>query len=457
MQTFAVKSRAAPAFTQATPNHARVPRPAPGVRRILQSSRVQAKLRIGSVDDPAEREADRVADQVMSMPEAAAASAAAGTVQRLCADCEDELHRKERAVSARGGGAASSAMETPIGSLAAGAPLPASERAFFEPRFGRGFADVRIHTGATADRAAGSINARAFTLHSDIAFAAGEFRPGSSDGRRLLAHELAHVVQQSTENAALIQRDVALPPHGVPNAPVVLTPQQVQAAIAFNQARFSDPYSVRVIRDVVGLEPVPAVVDEELVRAIAEWQAEQHLPQDGKIGHETTRSFFLELVAEKEFRDAITLAMDSYAIEPGLNLQNIEVGLGAHCCLGGADAVTRDVGAGPARVICFCRTSIPTGAGGYDHFVRIVLHEAVHVPQRAAGPADHDAREFDAFFAETCVGGRAPQLTPAQRVGHANIALGHFNAMPAAFRTAVRTAQRAQLLALIAAGGQGPC
>jgi hypothetical protein len=75
--------------------------------------------------------------------------------------------------------------------------LPASERAFFEPRFGQGFHQVRVHHDERADRAARSLTARAFTLGSDIFFRSGEYRPGVAAGRHLLAHELTHVVQQA--------------------------------------------------------------------------------------------------------------------------------------------------------------------------------------------------------------------------------------------------------------------
>ncbi|MDJ0854790.1 MAG: DUF4157 domain-containing protein [Desulfobacterales bacterium] len=81
-----------------------------------------------------------------------------------------------------------------------GRPLPISERAFFEPRLGRDFGQVRIHTGQTAAQAAKAINARAFTLGKDIFFGSGQFSADSSEGRRLLAHELTHVVQQSEGN-----------------------------------------------------------------------------------------------------------------------------------------------------------------------------------------------------------------------------------------------------------------
>jgi hypothetical protein len=88
-----------------------------------------------------------------------------------------------------------------------GAPLAADLRSYFEPRFGHDFSRVRIHDNAAASAAAQSINARAFTLGRDIAFAPGEYAPGTPQGRRLLAHELAHVVQQTgTPTAVRVMR-----------------------------------------------------------------------------------------------------------------------------------------------------------------------------------------------------------------------------------------------------------
>lgn len=118
------------------------------------------------------------------------------------------VHRKETAAAVNSTFDASGAVANQITSSAAGRPLPASERAFFEPRFGRSFDNVRVHTGGAADHAARSINARAFTLGSDIAFAKNEYSPGSSEGRRLMAHELAHTVQQKppSKNIATVRR-----------------------------------------------------------------------------------------------------------------------------------------------------------------------------------------------------------------------------------------------------------
>lgn len=79
-----------------------------------------------------------------------------------------------------------------------GNPMPESERAFFEPRFGADFSSVRLHNDTHAQHTARSINARAFTLGNDVVFGAGEYAPGSRAGRALLAHELTHVVQQNS-------------------------------------------------------------------------------------------------------------------------------------------------------------------------------------------------------------------------------------------------------------------
>jgi hypothetical protein len=80
---------------------------------------------------------------------------------------------------------------------APGQPLDAATRAFFEPRFGHDFSHVRVHAGGRAAQSARDVNARAYTVGGHIVFGAGLFSPESRDGRRLLAHELAHVVQQA--------------------------------------------------------------------------------------------------------------------------------------------------------------------------------------------------------------------------------------------------------------------
>nr|WP_246551794.1 DUF4157 domain-containing protein [Geobacter hydrogenophilus] len=87
-----------------------------------------------------------------------------------------------------------------------GVPLGEGERAFLEPRFGADFSRVRLHTGPAAEETARALNAQAFTVGHDIAFGVGRYSPGTEEGMRLLAHELAHVVQQGEAPVATIRR-----------------------------------------------------------------------------------------------------------------------------------------------------------------------------------------------------------------------------------------------------------
>jgi hypothetical protein len=160
---------------------------------------VSNSLSLSRSSDSREREADSVADTVMRMaqptPKIAQTEPSAPSapiVQRRCADCEEER-----------GPQVTNTVAASIRSLQGnGRPLPAATRAFFEPRFDADFGNVRVHTDTQAARTASSINARAFTLGSDIAFAAGQFSPNTDTGQRLLAHELTHVVQQQGGQAA---------------------------------------------------------------------------------------------------------------------------------------------------------------------------------------------------------------------------------------------------------------
>jgi hypothetical protein len=86
-----------------------------------------------------------------------------------------------------------------------GSRLSIGERAFFEPRFGHDFGNVRVHTDARSERSAADLGAHAFTLGSDIFFGAGRYAPATAAGRQLLAHELSHVVQQARLSSPRIQ------------------------------------------------------------------------------------------------------------------------------------------------------------------------------------------------------------------------------------------------------------
>lgn len=190
----------------------------------LPNTGTQPNLKLSSPSDPYEQEADRVADHIMRMPEP--------KVQRQEMEDEEELAPYEEgeglttepaeptpileSVPTRDAGelgeeepiqtkkfSNASFQVTPnvasdIRSLKGfGQSIPVTDRTFMEPRFGKDFGSVRIHTGHRASRAAQLINARAFTHGSDIVFGAGQYAPGNSIFRKLLAHELAHVVQQN--------------------------------------------------------------------------------------------------------------------------------------------------------------------------------------------------------------------------------------------------------------------
>lgn len=173
---------------------------------------IQAKLTVGAPDDPLEREADQVAEEVMRMPEPPTKALA---VQHKCAHCEEDDRRDAVQTKAASGEipTVSPGTETLIQDLRGGGnPLSGSLRSYFEPRFGHDFGNVRLHTGPAAADSARAIHARAFTVGSEIAFAAGELKPETAEGKRLLAHELTHVMQQNIGiTTCRIQRQTARP------------------------------------------------------------------------------------------------------------------------------------------------------------------------------------------------------------------------------------------------------
>jgi hypothetical protein len=155
---------------------------------------IQRKLKVGTIDDPLEHEADRVAEQVMRMPSPQSALiSAAPPVGRKRAE-QLKLYKKEATAEAAVGEAPASVHEV---LCLPGQPLDPATRGFMEPRFGRDFSGVRVHTDSAATQSARELEANAYAIGSHIVFGADRPLPESPEGRRLLAHELAHVVQQS--------------------------------------------------------------------------------------------------------------------------------------------------------------------------------------------------------------------------------------------------------------------
>jgi hypothetical protein len=194
------------------------PQPYSGILRLQRAvgnravdHLIQTKLSISMPGDRYEVEADRVADQVMNTPpdRAGANSGITGhpgsTLQRACDKCDEELQRKafdDWNLQCQAGSAQSAPAPPNLGSQinsarGSGVSLPNSSRVFFESRFGYDFSQVRIHTGANATSLARSVNARAFTVGHEIFFGVNQYSPEAPTGRRLIAHELTHVLQQS--------------------------------------------------------------------------------------------------------------------------------------------------------------------------------------------------------------------------------------------------------------------
>jgi hypothetical protein len=244
------------------------------VARPSRAGVVQTKLAVGAPGDAYEHEADRAADAVLraspadrvrpvaldvtplaqrapaepkkdedekrvqrkagtSSPLSIALDFGPPVVQRFRA----EPHRKDedddqKRLQKKSAGASTDGLleamgvpapvESQIAAMSAGGDfLPRAERAFFEDRFGYDFRDVRVHAGADAALAAAALNARAFTVGQHIFFGGGEYRPGSTEGRRLVAHELTHTIQQSPHAAGVGRLASATPPVTARVAPLI--------------------------------------------------------------------------------------------------------------------------------------------------------------------------------------------------------------------------------------------
>lgn len=208
---------------------------------------IQPKLSINTPGDQYEQEADSMADHVMRMiipgplkkqsffspsvssihrkvhqpedeldKEILHRKTVPGlSVQRKCAACEEEahVHRKESREDTPSPDASLDSYVSSLGS--SGHPLSESSRQFFEPRFGQDFSHVRIHTDTVAAKSADSINALAYATGNNIVFNQGQFSPESDNGKKLLAHELTHVVQQQSGiGRVMIQRSPGSPAGG---------------------------------------------------------------------------------------------------------------------------------------------------------------------------------------------------------------------------------------------------
>jgi Domain of unknown function (DUF4157) len=145
--------------------------------------RLQTKLKINEPGDIYEQEADRVAAQVLATPAHIGASGAVTRIQGFSGQSNGQME------------AAPASVDQPL--VSPGRLLEPALRQDMELRFGHDFSRVRVPSGAAAEQSAQDVNAHAYTVGHDMVFGAGGFAPGTHEGRRLLAHELTHVVQQA--------------------------------------------------------------------------------------------------------------------------------------------------------------------------------------------------------------------------------------------------------------------
>src|SRR6185436_452726 len=212
------------------------------------------KLTFGSPNDVYEKEADAAADKVLGTltPEPINFSPGKNIVSRKCAACEEEekIHRKES--SSDSTSAAPSIVHDVLS--AGGRSMDSETRSFMELRFNYDFSNVKIHDNDLAAKSAGSINALAYTSGNNVVFNSGQYNTNSDSGKRLLAHELTHVVQRNSSKEKInskniIQRDLAVEPV-VDAEPVdALSRRKMVGALEHNRKLHKDNELISVLRD----------------------------------------------------------------------------------------------------------------------------------------------------------------------------------------------------------------
>ena len=158
---------------------------------------LQTKLAIGASDDPLEHEADRAAAHVMGI-----SAPSPGSLSKISTPV---IHRRPMQSAKSSGKSAPRAVKETL--KTPGEQLSAKTRSFFEPRFGYDFSQVRIHDDPQGAASARAVGAHAYTVGNHVVFNSGRYMPDNASGKVLLAHELAHVIQQGQ----VLRRDAIVP------------------------------------------------------------------------------------------------------------------------------------------------------------------------------------------------------------------------------------------------------
>jgi peptidoglycan hydrolase-like protein with peptidoglycan-binding domain len=276
-------------------------------------SKVQRKPALSTPDDPYEREADQIADTVLRMPQPSGRPDIGMTVSpNAPLSRASSVPRTGAPVPLKTTGAppvVHAALNSP------GQPLDHATRAFFEPRFDADFSRVRVHTDDRADVAARAIDARAFTLGADVAFAKGEFDPRSQRGKNLLAHELAHTLQQ--DQSGLLRRKALTAEEKQENlqSPFLRDDARLQQAFdnspLLKKNETSDGVKTlqRALKELDYLLPksfaktgdADGIFDDETFTQVKQFQRDNHLSDDGIVGRDTLRAL------DSKFNPTVTI------------------------------------------------------------------------------------------------------------------------------------------------------
>jgi outer membrane protein OmpA-like peptidoglycan-associated protein len=252
---------------------------AAGNQAVSQSLQSDAKITVSQPGDVHEREADRKAHDAVRKP---------GSKQTRRTPSQKRTPPSSDSPIQKAGSQAQ--------------PLPESERAFFESRLGQELGDVRIHTDAQAAKQAGQLDARAFTLGQDIVFGAGQYAPHTDEGKRLLAHELAHVVQQ--ENISSGEAGGATGNTTIMRAPKLGKQEELAEQVSLSESKIPKP---QVIRTAHGIAATVYFGQDSFLLESANFKAVEQLSEELR--------FFLEP----------TVTVDGHASTEGTDPYNLEL------------------------------------------------------------------------------------------------------------------------------------
>jgi hypothetical protein len=257
--------------------------------------RLQRKLTIGASNDPLEQEADRIADEVLAAPAHPAVSGAPPRIQRFTGQATEQA------------GTAPASVDRVLAS--SGRPLEPTLRRDMEQHFGHDFSGVRVHTDSEAAESARKVYALAYTTGPHIVFGVGQFAPATYRGRELLAHELAHTIQQRSANAP-------------PPSPALGGIFERSAEAAGHDVANDRPASTLLLACGIGLAraaiPLTDYSEEMLVQKILE--VRQRLKQQVYSGRDRDVDTHMALKWETERRARAAAVAEAIAVaspEPG--------------------------------------------------------------------------------------------------------------------------------------------